>query len=82
MSDGVVKYALRLEGKNKSAFNVDIISEDGQQLSQQEDGAIRGIIKDTDNIELNIIVSSTEVGKCNAYFHVEIEDGAPISFQI
>lgn len=34
------------------------------------------------DIELKILVRSHERGEAMAYFYIEIEDGAPISFQV
>jgi hypothetical protein len=36
---------------------------------------------DEDVIDLEVIISSKSCGLKNAYFYVEISDGAPISFQ-
>lgn len=47
------------------------------------DGTIEGIIKaDESFIDLKILVRSEEKGDCMAYFYIEIEDGAPVSFQV
>jgi hypothetical protein len=69
---------LHLEGQNRE-FEIDIIA-DGQSLSQSADGYIEGKI-DTDAIELEFKIRSSEVGTAMAYFYVEIEDGPPITFQ-
>lgn len=48
-----------------------------------QDGVIRGFIEpDEPEIELKIQVKSPEVGQGMAYFYIEIEDGAPVSFQV
>jgi hypothetical protein len=42
---------------------------------------IHGVIDAADAaIDLKIVVSSKERGECMAFFYIEIEDGAPLSF--
>lgn len=80
MSEGQVKYELRMEGKNKDSFEVDI-STQGTSLSHHEDGVIRSVIEAQNaEIDLDITIRSRERGACMAYFYIEIEDGAPVSF--
>lgn len=44
---------------------------------------IYGVIEASEEeINLSIVVQSAERGECMAYFYIEIEDGAPISFQV
>ena len=44
---------------------------------------IHGIIDaQEDEIDLQIFVQSHQRGECMAYFFIEIEDGAPITFQV
>jgi hypothetical protein len=51
MSEGQVKYSLRMEGKNKDAFDIDIICQ-GKSLSES-DGVIHSVIDASeDEIEL------------------------------
>jgi hypothetical protein len=76
-SEGLVKYTLRLEGKNKDSFDIDIQTQ-GKSLKLAEGGIINGVIEH--DIELNIVVNSQERGECMAFFYIEIEDGAPVSF--
>lgn len=80
-SEGQVKYWLRLEGKNKESFEVDILTQ-GKSMSKGN-GVIDGTIDaNSEGIDLKINVRSAERGECMAYFYIEIEDGAPISFQV
>ena len=44
---------------------------------------IEGVIEASDaEINLKILARSPERGEAMAYFYIEIEDGAPISFQV
>ena len=54
-SEGLVKYTLRLEGKNKDSFDIDIQTQ-GKSLKLAEGGIINGVIES--DIELKIIVNS------------------------
>jgi hypothetical protein len=40
---------------------------------------IEGVIKDN-SIEVELTIESSEIGLGLAYFYIEIEDGAPVSF--
>lgn len=77
--EGIVKYKLRMEGKSNSSFNVDIRAQ-GQSL-QNSNGVIEGEIRNEKEIELEVSFSSSIVGEQMAYFFVEVQDGAPLSFQ-
>ena len=76
-SEGLVKYTLRMEGKNKDSFDIDIQTQ-GKSLKLADDGIIHGVMES--NIDLKIVVNSHERGECMAFFYIEIEDGAPVSF--
>jgi hypothetical protein len=78
LTNGIVKYKLRLEGQNR-LFDVNILA-GGVSLNDQENGIISGEIHD-DNIELEFVIRSEHCGTALAYFYIEIEDGPPISFQ-
>ena len=44
---------------------------------------INGVVDASeDDINLKIVVKSQQRGECMAYFYIEIEDGAPVSFQV
>ena len=44
-------------------------------------GIIHGVIDAADDeITLKIVAQSPERGECMAFFYIEIEDGAPVSF--
>ena len=52
-------------------------------MKMSEGGIIDGVIEASEEeINLKIVVQSTERGECMAYFYIEIEDGAPVSFQV
>jgi hypothetical protein len=73
---------MRLEGKNKESFNIDVQTQ-GKSLRTAQDGIIHGVIDAADShIDLKIVVSSKDRGDCSAFFYIEIEDGAPVSFQV
>lgn len=78
MTNGVVKYKLRLEGQNR-AFDIDIKAA-GVSLNAQPNGVIQGEIS-VDSIDIEFIIKSEQRGIALAYFYIEIEDGPPISFQ-
>lgn len=78
LTNGIVKYKLRLEGQNRP-FDIDIKA-GGVSLNDQENGIISGEIHD-DTIELEFIIKSEHCGTSLAFFYIEIEDGPPISFQ-
>lgn len=79
-SEGQVKFTLRMEGKNKDSFNIDIVTQ-GQSLRAQEGQVMYGVIAAAqEDIDLNIHVQSDQRGECMAFFFIEIEDGAPVTF--
>lgn len=81
-SEGQVKYNLRLEGKSRESFEIDVVVQ-GKKLSKQVNGIIEGVIDASDaEITLKIEAMSPDRGEAMAYFYIEIEDGAPISFQV
>lgn len=79
LSEGAIKYTMRMEGKNRDTFDVDLYAE-GRSLEQAQGAILTGEILTSDSIDLEIIISSSQVGPAIAYFFIEIEDGAPISF--
>lgn len=80
-SEGQVRYKLRAEGKSRETFQVDVIAQ-GVSMNRSG-GVIEGVIDANDEkIELKLNVMSTQRGDDMAYFLIEIEDGAPISFQV
>lgn len=79
ISDGDVKYRVRLEGQNDPDMKVDLRT--GSQ-SLSEHGVIEGVISgSTGHLEFDLSIMSPNCGDKNAYFFVEIEDGEPITFQ-
>lgn len=79
-SEGQVKYNLRLEGKNKDLFDIDCLTQN-KSLRTAPQGIIHGVIDAADDeINLKIVAQSSERGECMAFFYIEIEDGAPVSF--
>lgn len=77
ITQGIVKYKLRLEGQNRD-FKIDL-EVDGIKLSDLPNGVIEGALK-SDEISLQYSIQSEERGLALAYFYIEIEDGPPISF--
>jgi len=56
LSEGQVKYSLRMEGKNRDSFDIDIFAQ-GHSLSQSEGGVFHSVIDaQEDEIELKIQV--------------------------
>jgi hypothetical protein len=78
MTNGIVKYKLRLEGQNRP-FEIDIKA-GGVSLNEQPNGVIQGEIA-VESIDLEFVIKSENRGLALAYYYVEIEDGPPISFQ-
>jgi len=78
MTNGIVKYKLRLEGMNRD-FQIDIKA-GGVSLNDQPNGVIQGEIA-VESIDLEFVIKSAERGIALAYYYIEIEDGPPISFQ-
>lgn len=55
-SEGQVRYTLRLEGKNRQSFEVDVQTQ-GKSLTTSEGGVIHGVIEASeDEINLKIVV--------------------------
>jgi len=79
VSEGAIKYTIRMEGKNRESFDVDLIAQ-GQSIKRAEGGILVGEIATSDSTDLTIVINSDEIGPAIAYFFVEIEDGDPISF--
>ena len=74
-----MQYKLRMEGKNKESFDIDVVAQGISLISTE--GFIEGVIGgDEDGIDLEVSVQSKERGECMAYFYIQIEDGVPISF--
>lgn len=67
-----------MEGKSSSSFNVDLRAQ-GQSLLGNN-GLIEGEIRNEKEIELEVSFSSSLCGEQMAYFFVEVQDGAPLSF--
>jgi hypothetical protein len=77
--EGTVKYRIQLEGKSSEDLTVDLCTQ-GQRLSQNN-WIIQGEIKIEKEIDLEIFMSSKDVGEKSAFFYIEVEDGEPVSFQ-
>ena len=57
-SEGQVKFQLRMEGKNKDCFNIDIVAQ-GRSLMAQEGQVMHGVIAASQqDIDLKILVQS------------------------
>ena len=81
LSDGNALASVWMEGKTSDTFDCTIISAlngftcDG---TNQKDILIEG----TDELEIDVEVSSTEIGEKQAYFVLNPVDGIPISFTV
>ena len=80
--DGIVYYKLRMEGKSSENLKVDLRTQGFQINSVGSDlgGIIDSKIASDKEIEIEITVSSSECGEQSAFFYIEVQDGAPISF--
>ena len=58
LSEGAIKYTMRMEGKNRESFDVDLYAE-GRSLNQANGAILTGEISTTDSINLEIIISSS-----------------------
>lgn len=67
-----------MEGKSSSSFNVDLRAQGYSLLGNN--GLIEGEIRNEKEIELEVTFSSSLCGEQMAYFFVEVQDGAPLSF--
>jgi hypothetical protein len=77
---GSVKYQISLEGKSSKDLTVDL-SAQGNTLSSSGN-LIKAEMKDQDEVELEVKILSKACGPSHAFFYVDIEDGAPLSFQV
>lgn len=78
MTQGVVRYKLRMESKNRDCFTCNVHVQGGKTLTDSND-LIEGEIS-TDMLDFTIEIKSSECGKAVACFFIEIEDGPPVSF--
>lgn len=79
-SEGQVKYTITLEGKNSETFDVDLRTQ-GKSI-KEGNGQIEGIMESSEmELNLELVVQSPDCGDKLAYFYIQIQDGAPISFQ-
>ena len=77
LTQGMVKYKLRMEAKNRESFDCKVKIQ-GKSLKNDND-VIEGELSE-DTIDIDIAIKSKECGKALAYFYIEIEDGPPVSF--
>ena len=72
-----------MEGKSSENLKVDLRTQGYQITSTGSDlgGIIESKIANDKEIEIEITISSTECGDQAAFFYIEVQDGAPISFQ-
>lgn len=80
MTQGVVRYKLRMESKNRDTFRCDVRVQGGQTLADAAE-MVEGEIS-ADQLEIQIQIASEECGKALACFYIEIEDGPPVSFSV
>ena len=72
-----MKYKLRMESKNRASFDC-AVSLQGRSLAHEND-VLEGEISE-ESSEIIIQVKSSECGKAQANFYIEIEDGPPVIF--
>jgi hypothetical protein len=77
LTQGTVKYQLRMEAKNRQSFHC-AVSVQGKTLMNEND-VLKGELTQ-DEVDISISMNSQECGKALAYFYIEIEDGPPVSF--
>ena len=77
LTQGVVKYKLRMEAKNRETFDCKVKIQN-RELAHDNDVIIGELSEET--VDIDISVMSQECGKALAYFYIEIEDGPPVSF--
>lgn len=77
LTAGVVKYKLRMEGKNRQTFSCQLRLQ-GKTI-RLENEILEGELA-VDSVDMQLTVESEERGKGLAYFFLEIEDGPPVSF--
>lgn len=81
ISDGNLKYKVRLEGKNDPDLKVDLRVESGLSILEAPEGVLEGVIPEEQrHLEFYITLESPNCGEKNAYFFVQIEDGEPLTF--
>jgi hypothetical protein len=77
LTQGVVKYKLRMEAKNRDSFDCRVKILDNEL--QSDNDVLEGQLSD-DMVNIEISISSSKQGQGLAYFYIEIEDGPPVSF--
>lgn len=81
--EGVVYYKLRMEGKASENMVVEFKAQGQTIRSSGTDlgGIIDSSISSDKEIDIELTIESTECGDMSAYFYIEVQDGAPLSFQ-
>lgn len=83
--DGIVYYKLRMEGKSSESLKVELRTQGYQIVSEAHSadlgGMIESKIQNDKEIEIEINLTCSECGEQSAFFYIEVQDGAPITFQ-
>lgn len=71
-----------MEGKSSQDLEVEVRTQGYQISSHGADlgGLIESKIANDKEIEIEITLTSKKCGDANAFFYIEVQDGAPISF--
>ena len=81
ISEGNLKYKVRMEGKNDPDLKIDLRVDGGSSINDTPDGILEGTILDNQKeLDFFITMESPNCGDKNAYFFVSIEDGEPLTF--
>jgi len=81
--EGIVHYKLRMEGKTSESLNLELKTQGYTITSAGTDlgTLIDSKISSDKEIEIQLTISCSECGDQSAFFYIEVQDGAPISFQ-
>ena len=81
VSDGDASATIRLEGKTCEGFECRVVCDPcGVHCDGSEECAMS--IEGTETLEMDVVVSSHEIGEKEAYFLINPTDGIPMSFSI
>jgi hypothetical protein len=81
--EGIVYYKLRMESKSNEHLQVDLRSQGHtiQIMGTDLGGLIESKIQSDKEIEIELTIRSSECGDMSGFFYIEVQDGAPLSFQ-
>jgi hypothetical protein len=80
--EGIVSYKLRMEGKSSPDFRVTLKTQGYtiESLGNDMGAIIDSKIQSDKEIEIELTIESAECGDQSAFFFIEVNDGAPLSF--